>query len=113
MEALTKLLFYTHLIGFSAVAGGLLFQFNAKTKTIGKVILNSTRWQAVSGSLLYYLMKDDVRPSVVGLKIIGVTVLLTLVELNRKKSTISTTLYHWLLVIVALQTLAAIFVSME
>ena len=112
MDILKNVMLFTHLLGFAAVAGGLIFQIGKKTKTLGPVIVFGARWQAVSGSILYYLMRhDDIRPSIVGLKIVGVIIILALVEMNQKKDTISNKLFNWLLVIVIIQTLIALFIS--
>ena len=111
MEILYKVILYTHLIGFAAVAGGLLFQLTSKSRKIGLVILNGARWQAVSGLILYIMLGDNANHIAAGIKIVGALIILSFAELNRKKDKISLVTYYSMLVVVALQILLALYVA--
>ncbi len=108
-EILEKVFLYTHLFGFAAVAGGLLYQLPAKSRRIGSVILNGARWQVVSGIILYILILSQANHFALGIKIIIALVILTLAEINRKKDKISVKLYYFLLLLVLIQVVFALF----
>lgn len=111
MELLYKVIFYTHLLGFAAVAGGLLFQLSSKARKIGSVILNGARWQVISGLILYVMLADNANHIAAGLKIVGALIILTFAELNRKKDKISAVTYYSMLGVVAIQILLALYVA--
>ena len=108
---LEKILFYTHLIGFAAVAGGLIAQAKATKRVVTPIIIFGARWQMLSGLALGFVIRHDVRPLVIGLKLVGAILILTLADIWRKKPQLSRRQYLILCAVVALQTLAAIFVS--
>ncbi len=111
MHVVYKVIFYTHLLGFASVAGGLLFQLPAKLRKIGPVILNGARWQVISGSILYILLGDNANHIAAGLKILGAVTILILAELNRKKTRITNNIYFVMLALVFVQIAVALFVN--
>lgn len=113
MELLTQILFYTHLLGFAAVAGGLLAQITAKIHKISGVILNGARWQFISGLALVAIAPKDYNMVPVAIKLGIVLIILGLCEGLRKKAAISNKAYLVLIVLVAVQTAVALFVAKE
>ena len=111
MEMLYKAILYSHLVGFAAVAGGLIFQLASKYRKIGPIILNGARWQVISGLILYIMLGDNANHIAAGLKIVGALIILTLAELNRKKDKIPPVTYYSMLAVVAVQVFLALYVS--
>lgn len=112
MEALEHVLFYTHLLGFAAVAGGLFAQLNTKKHPITGLIINGTRWQLVSGLALAGIAHEDYRPVALGLKLGIIIVLLGIFESKRKHG-LSQSLYTAMVATVLLQTAVALFVALD
>ncbi len=113
MELLTHILFYSHLLGFAAVAGGLLAQLTSKTHKITGVILNGARWQIISGLTLVGIAPDDYNMTAVGVKLGIVLVILGICEALRKKPVIGNKVYWILLILVIVQTAVALTVAKE
>jgi hypothetical protein len=113
MGFLTHILFYSHLLGFAAVAGGLLAQLTAKTHKITGVVLNGARWQIISGLALVGIAPKDYNMSSVSVKLGIVLVILGICEALRKKPAIGNKIYWLLLVLVIIQTAVALTVAKE
>ena len=113
MEIAQQFLFYSHLLGFAAVAGGLLAQLTHKQHRISGVIVNGARWQLLSGIALVALEPKAVNMVPVAIKL-GITiVLLGFCEVLRRRATISTKTYWFLLILVITQTAVALLVAKE
>jgi uncharacterized membrane protein len=112
-EFLTHVLFYSHLLGFAAVAGGLLAQLTAKTHRITGVILNGARWQIISGLTLVGIAPKDYNMIPVAIKLGIVLIILAFCEALRKKPSISNKVYWLLLILVIVQTAVALTVAKE
>lgn len=112
MEASEVLLFYTHLLGFAAVAGGLFAQLPNKKHPITGLIINGTRWQLVSGLALAGLGHNDYRPFALGLKLGIIVVLLGLLE-SKRKTGLGQSLFVVATVLVLLLAAIALFVTTE
>lgn len=112
-ETLTQVLFYSHLLGFAAVGGGLLAQLSTAKRRISGVILNGARWQLVSGLLLVGLAYDDYNMVAVNIKLGLVLVILTICEALRKKPQISNKVYWLLVVLLVIQTAVALSVAKQ
>lgn len=80
MELLEHLVFYTHLLGFAAVAGGLMAQWNSSTYRITPLMLWCARWQLLSGFALAGLEREDINHLALGLKFGLLLVLLAYFE---------------------------------
>lgn len=113
MELLQHFLFYSHLLGFAAVAGGLLAQLTAKQHRISGVIVNGARWQFISGIALVALDPKGVNMVPVAIKLGIALVLLIFCELLRKRTEISSKTYWFLLILVVVQTAVAMLVARE
>lgn len=111
MDVFTHILFYTHLLGFAAVAGGLLAQITSKAHKITGVILNGARWQIISGLTLVGIAPKDYNMTPVAIKLGIVLIILGICEALRKKAIISSKVYLALIVLVAIQTAVALFVA--
>ena len=112
-EFFTHVLFYSHLLGFAAVAGGLLAQLTAKTHRITGVVLNGARWQIISGLTLVGIAPKDYNMVPVAIKLGIVLVILGICEALRKKPTIGNKIYWLLLILVIIQTAIALTVAKE
>lgn len=113
MEILTQILFYSHLLGFAAVAGGLLAQLTSQTHKITGVILNGARWQIISGLALVGIAPKDYNMTPVAIKLGIVLIILGICEALRKKPSIGNKVYWLLLVLVIIQTAVALMVAKE
>lgn len=113
MEIFTEILFYSHLLGFAAVAGGLMVQLRASTHKITSVILNGARWQIISGLTLVGIAPKDYNMTPVAIKLGIVLVILGICEALRKKPAIGNKIYWLLVVLVVIQTAVALFVAKE
>jgi|GEM_PF-3812083 len=113
MEVFTHILLYTHLLGFAAVAGGLLAQIAANTYKITVVILNGARWQMISGLALVAIAPADYHTGMVSMKLGIAFVILGICEALRKKTNMSSRVYALLILLVAVQTAAALFLAKD
>lgn len=113
MELLAQILFYSHLLGFAAVAGGLMAQLTSKTHKITGVILNGARWQITSGIFLVAIEPDEFNMTAVAVKLSIVLVILAICEALRKKAVISNKIYWLLVALVVIETAVALFVAKE
>jgi hypothetical protein len=113
MHILTQIFFYTHLLGFAAVAGGLMVQLKASTHKITGVILNGARWQIISGLTLVGIAPKDYNMTPVAIKLGIVLVILGICEALRKKEVIGNKVYWILVALVVVQTAVALFVAKE
>lgn len=113
MNILTHIIFYTHLLGFAAVAGGLMAQLTAKTHKISGVIVNGARWQLISGLTLVGIAPNDYNMSSVGVKFTILLIILGISEALRKKPVISNKVYWLLVILVVIQTGVALTVAKQ
>lgn len=112
-ETFTQILFFSHLLGFAAVGGGLMAQLSAAKRRITGVVLNGARWQLVSGLALVGIASDDYKMSAVAVKLGIVLVILAICEVLRKKPQISNKVYWLLVILVIIQTAVALSVAKE
>lgn len=112
MDALQTVLFYTHLLGFAAVAGALFAQLPGKKHPVSSMITNAARWQLISGLALAGLGHEDYRSFALGLKLGIIVVLLGILE-SKRKSGLTRPLYITAIALVLLQTAVALFVAVE
>lgn len=109
MELVSKALLYIHLLGFAAVAGGLLTQLTLKKRQVTSLAVNGARVQFLTGILLWITaVEGDFTQSGLGLKFLGAAIILGLLEANRKKG-LSQTIYYLLLAVLAAQVIVAVF----
>ena len=113
MEVITQILFYTHLLGFAAVAGGLLAQLTAQTHRITGVILNGARWQLVSGIAMVAIAPKDYNIVPVIIKLGIVLLIVGICEALRKRAKVGNKVYWLLLILVVIETAVALSVAKE
>lgn len=112
-DTIIHILFFSHLLGFAAVVGGLISQLTSAKRRIIGAVLNGARWQLISGIALVGLGRDEYNMTAVGVKLGIVLVLLVACEVLRKKPQISNKAYWFLLVLVIVQTAVALSVAKE
>ena len=110
MEALEKVILFTHLFGFAAVAGGLLSQLRSEKRHISVLILLGARWQLISGLLLFGIEHASIRHPVAGAKVLLALIILALCEMKRKKE-LTSRIYWVLLICATMISVLALFVT--
>lgn len=109
MELLFKILLYIHLFGFAAVTGGLLTQFKLKNREVTSLAVNGARLQVITGVLLWLTAEaGEFSEAGLGLKLVGALIILGVLETRRKKG-LPKNLYYFLLIVLALQVVTAVF----
>lgn len=109
MELLLKILLYIHLFGFAAVAGGLLTQFKLKNREVTSLAVNGARLQVITGVLLWLTAEaGEFSETGLGLKLVGALIILGVLEARRKKG-LTKNLYYFLLIVLVLQVVTAVF----
>jgi hypothetical protein len=84
MELLEHLVFYTHLLGFAAVVGGLMTQWGSGAYRVTPWVLWGARWQLLSGLVLAGLEREDINQMALGIKFGLLLVLIAFFE-SRKR----------------------------
>lgn len=112
-ETITEIIFFSHLLGFAAVAGGLLAQLTSLKRRITGVVLNGARWQLLSGLALVGIAQSDYKMPAVGVKLGIVLVVLVICEALRKKLQISNKIYWLLVILIIVQTTVALSVAKD
>lgn len=110
VDMLTQILLFAHLLGFAALAGGLLVQLRAAVRRINGAMRGGAYWQLLTGLAMFGLAPHDYNTVIVGVKIGIILVIIVICEALRKKAKISTATYWLLLVLVIIQTALALSV---
>ncbi|WP_300680540.1 hypothetical protein [Nocardioides sp.] len=113
MEILRLILLTAHLLGFAALAGGLLAQLGQSERSFTQVIRWGARIAFLAGlGLVGVLESDDdvtVNHAKVGIKLLVGLVILGLVEANGRKARVTQALYYLVLGLTVVNLLVALF----
>ncbi|MFT4288303.1 hypothetical protein [Nocardioides sp.] len=114
MEIVRLVLLVAHLLGFAALAGGLLTQVGQTEKTVTKLTVWGARIAFLAGVLLVGVLESgdgDVNHAKVGIKLLVGLVIVALAEANAKKPTVSDAVYYLLAGLTLVNLVVAVFVS--
>ena len=114
MEILRLVLLFLHILGFSALIGGLLVQAREPQKSVNAAMRDGAGTAFLSGLLLVGVLEagdGDVNHAKIGVKFAVGLVILVLVMANARKPSIPQGLYVGLLALSVLNVALAVFWS--
>jgi hypothetical protein len=88
METAITITLFFHLLGMASLVGGSLAQIKEKTKSVTPFMLHGALTQLVTGFMLVGFVQandEQLRMSIVGIKLTILAVILVLIILGRKK----------------------------
>lgn len=112
METLRLILLFVHILGFSALVGGLFVQMRAETKTVNAAMRDGVGTAFLAGLALVGVLEagdDAVNHVKVGVKLAIGLVLLVLIMANTRKPSIPQGLFLGLLALTLLNIGVAVF----
>jgi hypothetical protein len=114
METLRLILLLVHLLGFAALAGGLLVQLGAAERKVNPAMRDGAGTAFVAGLALVGVLEAgdaDVDHAKVGVKLVVGLAVLGLVMANLRKPSIPQGLYYALLALTVANAAVAVFWS--
>jgi hypothetical protein len=115
METLRLVLLLLHLLGFSALLGGLLMQVREPVKTVNALTRDGAGTAVVAGVLLLVVLEAmdgvTVDHTKIGVKLVIGLAVLALVMANLRKERISDALWGLLLALTVADVAVALFWS--
>ncbi len=113
METLRLVLLFVHILGYAALLGGLLVQVRDETKKVSALMRDGIGTAFLAGLLLVGVLESLGSPdhAKIAVKFAIGLVILVLVMVNMRKSTIPRGLYFALLVLTVVNIAVAVFWS--
>jgi hypothetical protein len=113
METLRLVLLFVHILGYAALLGGLLVQVRSETKAVNSLMRDGIGTAFVAGLLLVGVLESLGSPdhAKIGVKFAVGLVILVLVMVNMRKSSIPQGLYLGLLALTIANIAVAVFWS--
>jgi hypothetical protein len=113
METLRLVLLFVHILGFAALLGGLLVQVRDDTKSVNAMMRDGAGTAFIAGLLLVGVLESLGSPdhAKIGVKFAIGLVILVLVLVNMRKSSIPQGLYFGLLTLTIADIAVAVFWS--
>jgi len=114
METVRLLLLVVHILGFSALIGGLLVQLGPDTKKVNAAMRDGVGTAFLAGLALVGVLEagdEDVNRAKIGVKLVVGLVLLVLVMANLKKPSIPQGLFYGLIALSVLNVCVAVLWS--
>jgi hypothetical protein len=114
MEIVRLVLLFGHMVALAGLVGGLLVQLRSAERPLNATIVWSARLVLLFGLLLVgVLQADDVEVdnAKIGVKLVVALVVVALVEMNRRKPTLTQALYYTVLGLTFANVAVALFWS--
>ena len=113
METLRLVLLFVHILGFTALLGGLLVQLRSEPKVVNSLMRDGAGTAFLAGLLLVGVLESLGTPdhTKIGVKFAIALVILVLVMVNLRKPSIPQGLYYALLGLTVVNIAVAVFWS--
>jgi peptidoglycan/LPS O-acetylase OafA/YrhL len=114
METVRLLLLVVHILGFSALIGGLLVQLGQETKEVNAAMRDGVGTAFLAGLALVGVLEagdEDVNHPKIAVKLVVGLALLVLVMANLRKPSIPQGLYYGMLALAVLNVCVAVLWS--
>ena len=113
METLRLVLLFVHILGFTALLGGLLVQLRSEPKVVNSLMRDGAGTAFLAGLLLVGVLESLGTPdhTKIGVKFAIALVILVLVMVNLRKPSIPQGLYYGLLALTVVNIGVAVFWS--